>query len=54
MLLLIKLSTIIHSSMEAPEEYIKKFDKYETLINKQVHNSSQYNYAHTHTHLLLV
>lgn len=32
-----KLSAIIHSSMEVPEEYIKKFDKYESLISKQVH-----------------
>jgi len=34
----IKMSAIIHSSMEVPEEYIKKFDKYETLINKQVYH----------------
>ena len=37
MSLFIKMSAIIHSSMQVPEEYIKKFDKYEALISKQVH-----------------
>lgn len=51
MSLFIKLSNIIHSSMEVPEEYIKKFDKYEALINKQVHNTSIDHVHHLNAYL---
>ena len=36
--------------MEVPEQYIKKFDKYETLINKQVHPHTNTVDAHVFTH----